>query len=341
MHGDPVKALVTGANGFIGSRIALNLLSHGYQVRALVRPDSDHSLLDDMNVEIAHGDLTQPESLRSALQGCQYLIHTAADYRLWAADPQEIYAANVDGTKQLMALSLELGVERVVYTSSVATLGLHPDRPSDENSTGQLERMIGHYKRSKFLAEQAVVDIHAKTGLPVVIVSPSAPVGPGDLKPTPTGQTILDATNGRIPAFLDTGLNIVHVDDVAEGHYLALTRGEAGRRYILGGEDMTLQQILETVAQICGRRAPKIKMPYAVALTAGHVCEVWARVTGKPPAVPLEGVRMARHHMFFCSARAQQELGYQARPAKQAIRDAVAWFAEQQLSTTNLVIGEL
>lgn len=324
-----MTTLVTGATGFVGAAVVRNLIAHGYAVRVLVRPAGDRRNLAGLAVEIVEGDLRDDASLARALAGTRALFHAAADYRLWAPRPQELYDVNVTATERLMRLAMEAGVARIVYTSSVATLKLREDgAPSTEADAASLADMVGHYKRSKFLAEAAVSRLCDEEGLPAVIVNPAAPVGPGDVKPTPTGQTIVDAANGRIPAYLDTGLDLVHVDDVADGHRLAFEQGQIGRRYVLSGTPMSLAEILREVAGLVGRRPPSVRLPYAVAWCAGAASEGLARLTGKPPAVPLEGVRMARKFMYFSSARAQAELGYQARPATDAIADAVAWFRD-------------
>lgn len=302
-------------------------------MRLLVRTGSPRTNIDALcraegaSIELIEGDLNDPESLRKAVAGCDALFHTAADYRLFTRDPEAMYRTNVEGTRSLMRAAIDAGVDRVVFTSSVATLALHDDgRPSDEGDAGSLDQMIGHYKRSKFLAERVVDELVDSEGLPAVIVSPAAPVGPGDVKPTPTGRTLLDASRGRMPAFVDTGLCIVHVDDVAEGHVLAFERGEVGRHYILGGENLTLREILGVVAELCGRRPPRVSIPHWVVLPIAWLSHAWAYLTGGEPAVPLEGVRMSRKKMFFSSERAERELGYRARPAREAIADALAWF---------------
>ena len=274
------------------------------------------------------GDLTVASSLDGAVDGCQALFHVAADYRLGAPDPSELYRANVEGTRNLLASAKSAGVARIVYTSSVATVGIPGDgTPGAESTPVTLAAMIGHYKRSKYLAEQVVVDA-ARAGLPAVIVNPSTPVGPGDVKPTPTGQLVLDAALGRMPAYVDTGLNIVHVDDVAAGHLAAFHRGRNGERYILGGEDMTLRQILTYIAHCVGRAPPRIRLPYPVILPIAYVAEAVARITGRSGRVTLEGVRMSRKRMFFSSEKAVRELGYQWRPPSAAFDDALSWFRE-------------
>ncbi len=320
--------LVTGATGFVGSAVTRRLLQRGEEVRVLVRPGSVECNLRDLPVARAVGDLTDPDSLARALRGCRSLFHVAADYRLWVPRPQPMYATNVEGTRQLMRAALEAGVTRIVYTSSVATLRLAGDgRPADEGCIGTLAEMIGHYKRSKFLAEVEVRRLIAEERLPAVIVSPSTPVGPGDVKPTPTGRVLVDAAAGRMPAYVDTGLNLVHVDDVAEGHLLAWERGEIGENYILGGENLTLREILREVAAITGRKPPRVRLPHALVLPLACLCEAAARLTGgKEPQVTLDGARMARKYMFFDSAKAQGELGYRPRPVAEALREAIDWF---------------
>lgn len=322
------RVLVSGANGFVGSAVVRALLRHGYPVRALVRPSSDMGNLDGLDVDIAQGDLRDPASLDRALQGCEGLFHVAADYRLWAPNPHEIRVSNLRGTHNILLAARRCGIKRIVHTSSVATLGLHADgTPADETTPAHLADMIGEYKRSKFLAE-ALARRCAKSSQNIVIVNPAAPVGPRDRKPTPTGRTILDAARGRMPAYVDTGLCIVHVDDVAEGHVLAYERGQSGRRYVLGGEDMSLRAILQTVAEIAGRHGPWFKLPHAAVLPAAHAAEAWARISGRTPTLTVDGVRLARHHMYFSSQRAEAELGYRARPAREALADAIQWFEQ-------------
>jgi dihydroflavonol-4-reductase len=326
-----MRALVTGATGFVGAAVARALAREGWQVRVLVRSGSDRSNLKNLPLEIALGDLTDRASVERALADCRALFHVAADYRLGARDPAQLYLNNVEGTRNMLLAAQRAGVERTVYTSSVATIGIPADgTPGDERTPVQLEAMIGHYKRSKFLAEQAAMDA-ARDGLPVVIVNPSTPVGPGDVKPTPTGQVVLDAAAGKMPAYVDTGLNVVHVDDVAAGHLLAFHRGRIGERYILGGEDMTLREILGEIAKIVGRKPPRLRLPYAAVLPIAYLAEAVAMLTGRSGRVTLEGVRMSRKRMFFSSAKAVGDLGYQWRPPAEALADAVRWFRERGL----------
>jgi dihydroflavonol-4-reductase len=326
-----VRALVSGATGFVGAAVARALLRDGWQVRALARPGSERRNLDSLPVEIAVGDLNDPASLEPALADCRALFHVAADYRLGARDPEQLYRTNVQGTRNILEAARRAGVERSVYTSSVACIGIPADgTPGDEATPVSLDAMIGHYKRSKFLAERAVLD-QARAGVPVVIVNPSTPVGPGDVKPTPTGQVVLDAACGRMPAYVDTGLNIVHVDDVARGHLLAFERGVAGERYILGGKDMTLREILADICRLMGRDPPRVRLPYAAVLPIAYLAEAMARVTGRTGRVTLEGVRMSRKRMFFASTKAERELGYAWRPPLEAFADALRWFRERGL----------
>jgi dihydroflavonol-4-reductase len=324
--------LVTGATGFIGAAVARALRGAGERVRVLVRDrpdatDAPRADLAALDVEPVPGDLQSPASLAAAVEGCRGVFHVAADYRLWTPDPDAMYRTNVEGTRALLDAAMDAGVERFVHTSSVATLGLFPDgSPADEATPSRLEDMIGPYKRSKYLAEQAVAAAVAERGARAVIVNPSAPVGPGDVRPTPTGRILLDAARGRMPAYVDTGLNIVHVDDVADGHLRAFERGVDGRRYILGGENMALRELLAMVAAACGRRPPRVRLTPGVVMPIAWACEAFAAVTGRPPAVPVDGVRMARKHMYFRSDRARAELGYAPRAAERAVHDALEWF---------------
>lgn len=323
-----MRALVTGATGFVGAAVGRALLGEGWQVRALVRIGSDRRNIRSLAVEPVVGDLTDPASLERALEGCEAVFHVAADYRLWAPDPRQLYRTNLEGTGNLLDAARRAAVRRIIYTSSVATVGLPPDgRAGTEDSAVGLADMIGHYKRSKFLAEERAREA-AAAGAPVVIVNPSTPIGPGDVKPTPTGQIVLDAARGRTPAYVDTGLNIVHVDDVAAGHLLAFHRGRIGERYILGGEDMTLKQVLTLIAQLVGRSPPRIRLPHAAVLPVAHVAELYARLTGRPTRITVEGVRMSRKRMFFSSDKAVRELGYRWRPPAEAFADALRWFED-------------
>jgi dihydroflavonol-4-reductase len=325
-----VKTLITGSTGFVGSAVLRQLLNAGHSVRALIRQNSDRRNLAGLPVEIFTGDLTDRPSLDRALGGCSTLFHVAADYRLWVRNSQELYETNVMGTRHIMDAAAQAGVTRIVYTSSVATLGLIPDgSPADEYTPVSLADMIGHYKRSKFLAEVEVRRMAEEQQLPVVIVNPSTPVGPRDIKPTPTGRMIVDAASGRMPAYVDTGLNLVHVDDVAIGHLLALERGEIGERYVLGAVNMTLKEILTALAVITGRRPPRIRLPHKLVLPIAYGSEAWARITGgKEPRVTLAGVRLAKKKMFFSTEKARRVLGFHARPIEEALHDAVDWFRQ-------------
>lgn len=321
-----MRALVTGATGFVGSAVARAALREGWTVRATRRRSSDLTALEGLELEYAEVDLSDTAALVQAMDQCDAVFHVAADYRLWAANPDELYENNVEGTRRICQAARSAGVKRVVYTSSVATLGLPGDgSPGDEDSPVSLADMIGHYKRSKFLAEE-VARAYAADGLDIVIVNPSAPIGPRDHKPTPTGQMVLEAAAGRMPAFVDTGLNVVHVDDVARGHLLAHAHGSPGRRYVLGGTNMTLAEILALVAELVDRPPPRVKLPHNLVLPIAHAAEAVARITGRPPKVTVDGVKLARKHMFFSHARADAELGYNARPARDALADAVAWY---------------
>jgi dihydroflavonol-4-reductase len=326
-----MKALVTGATGFVGAAVARRLLEDHWQVRVLARRGSDRRNLKNLDVEVIEGDLTDVDSLRDAALGCEGMFHVAADYRLGARNPAQLYRANVEGTRNVLSAAHRSGVQRIIYTSSVATIGIPADgTPGDEQTANSLDNMIGHYKRSKYLAEEVVREA-AREGISVIIVSPSTPVGPGDVKPTPTGQLVLDAAAGRMPAYVDTGLNIVHVDDVASGHMLAYERGKAGERYILGGQDMSLREILGVIASLTGRMPPRVRLPYGVVLPIAYVAEGFARLSGRSGRITLEGVRMSRKKMFFSSAKAVRELGYQWRPPVQAFEDAIRWFRDNRL----------
>jgi dihydroflavonol-4-reductase len=323
-----LTTLVTGASGFVGSAVARALLERGESVRALVRSTSNRYNLVDLPLDMVAGDLEQPSTLRPAVVGCRALYHVAADYRLWAPRPASMYRINVDGTRALLRAAAEAGVERIVYTSTVATLGFDPaGGPADETTPSKIDDMIGHYKRSKFLAEQAVRELIDREGVPAVIVNPSAPIGPRDGRPTPTGRVVLEAAKGRIPAYVDTGLNVAHVDDVAAGHLLAYQRGVVGERYILGGENLTLGDMLTLIARLVGRRPPTIRLSTRLVLPLAYLSEMAARVgRGGEPLLTVDGLRMARKRMHFSSAKAERELGYRSRPAVDALRDALDWY---------------
>lgn len=320
--------LVTGAAGFLGSAVARLLLAEGESVRVLTRAQSDPRNIVGLDVEVVTGDLRDAASLSRACAGCTGLYHVAADYRLWVRDPQTLYDSNVEGTRALMLAAQAAGIPRIVYTSSVATLGVLADgRPANEDTAVVLTDMIGHYKRSKYLAERVVDELVRVAGLPAVIVNPSTPIGPRDVKPTPTGRIVRDAALGRIPAYVDTGLNVAHVDDVARGHLLAFARGQIGRRYILGGDNLSLREILTLVARLRGRPPPRVRLPRLAVYPVAWASEAWARVSGGPePQATVDGLRMARKKMFFDAQRARDELGYTSRPARDAIADALNWF---------------
>ena len=318
------KTLVTGGTGFVGRAVVEELLAKGREVRVLARrPD----VLRELEVEVAAGDLRDPEAVAAAVRGCHRVFHVAADYRLWVPDPKAMYAANVQGTRDLLAAAAEAGVERVVYTSTVGALGNPGDgTPGTEATPVTLADMVGHYKRSKFLAEQVVLEFAGK-GLPVVLVHPTAPVGQGDSRPTPTGQIIVDYLKGRMPAYLETGLNLVHVRDVARGHLLAEEKGRVGEKYILGNQNLSLSEIFRMLAEITHIPAPQVRLPYWPILALSYLDEFWAtHVSGKPPRMPVAGVKMAKKFMYFDSSKAVRELGLPQTPVRQALAEAVAWF---------------
>ncbi len=322
-----MKTLITGANGFIGSAVMRHLLGVGHDIRAVVRPGSDRRNLEGFPVEIVEGDLNDKVSLEQAVRGCNAVFHLAADYRLWIPDPDNMYQTNVKGTRELMLTSAEAGVEKIVYTSSVAVLGLNNDgSPANENTPMAVEDMIGHYKRSKYLAEKEVIKLVNEHGLPAVIVNPSTPLGPRDIRPTPTGNIVVETLNDRMPAYVDTGLNIVHVDDVAKGHLLAFEKGKIGERYILGGENLSLQAILGIICELSNKKPPSIKLPHNLILPIAWFMERWAVISKKEPRATVDEIRMSKKHMYFSSDKAIEELGYQFRPAKEAINDAIEWF---------------
>ncbi len=322
-----MTVLVTGVTGFVGSAVARALLAEGWTIRALVRAGADPRNLEGLDLEIVKGDLTDPASLARAVAGCEAVFHVAADYRLWVPDPERIYATNVEGSASLVRAAAEAGVSRIVYTSSVAALGLTNDAsPADEDTPVGLANMIGHYKRSKYLAEEAVRKLVAEEGAPVVIVNPSTPLGPRDIKPTPTGLLVVEAASGRMPAYVDTGLNFVHVEDCARGHLLAYHKGRIGERYILGGENLSLRDLLVDIAAIAGRSPPRLRLPNATVMPIAVLAESWARIAGGTPRVTVDGVRLARKKMYFSIEKARRELGYEARPVHEALVDAIAWF---------------
>jgi dihydroflavonol-4-reductase len=325
-----MTTLVTGASGFVGSHVARQLVAAGDTVRVLVRRSSRLEFLDDLPVERVEGDLRDAGSIARAMKGVQRVFHVAADYRLWARDPAEIYDSNVGGTRRLLEAAVRESVSRIVYTSTVATIAVSHganDALPDESTPATVDQMIGHYKRSKFLAE-AEAKKAAAAGAPVVIVNPTTPVGPGDWKPTPTGRIMVDFLNGKMPAYVDTGLNLVAVEDVAAGHLQAAERGRVGERYLLGARNMTLKQILEALAAITGRSAPRVRLPHAVALAAGYADEWLSRLLGRDPRIPVEGVKMSRHRMFVATGKAERELGFAPGPVEAALERAVKWYQE-------------
>jgi len=322
-----LDALVTGGTGFVGANLVRELLREGRSVRVLARPRGDRRAIAGLDVEVCEGDLLDPASLRRAVTGVGVVFHVAADYRLWARDAEELHRANVGGTRAILQAAAEAGVSRVVYTSTVGALGIPKDgTPGTEGTPVSLADMVGPYKASKFLAEQVALGF-AQQGLPVVIVNPSAPVGPWDVKPTPTGRMVVDFLRGKMFATLDTGLNLVHVRDVARGHVLAAERGKPGEKYILGNENLSLAEIGLLLAALTGIRPPRLRIPYAVAWLAAASMEAAARVTGGPPRVPLTAVRMARKRMYFSAAKAVRELGLPQTDVREALRDAAEWFA--------------
>lgn len=326
MYFDGEKCLVTGASGFVGAAVARALAARGARLRLLVRTSSDRTNIAGLDAELAEGDLRDEESVRRAAEGVRYLFHVAADYRIWAPDPEEIVRNNRAGTQAVMNAARAAGVERIVYTSSVATLKPLDGGAADETRAAAPEQAVGAYKRSKVVAER-LVEAMAADGLPVVIVNPSTPIGPRDVKPTPTGRIVVEAANGKMPAYVESGLNLVHVDDVAAGHLLALEKGRIGERYILGGQDVSLGAMLGEIARITGRKPPSIVIPRAPLFPLAYANEAWCRLTGKTdPFLTVDSLKMAAHNMYFSSAKAEAELGYRTRPYAEALRDAVAWF---------------
>ena len=320
-----MTTLVTGAAGFLGSHVTRQLVAHGESVRALMRPSSSNRAISDLSLEYVTGDLRDAASLERAMSGVKRVFHVAADYRLWAKRSKDIYDSNVGGTRNLLAAANNAGIEQLVYTSTVATIAV--DRPElpDEFTDAKLEEMVGHYKRSKWMAEQEVLQA-AKNGLPVIIAMPTTPVGPWDWKPTPTGKIILDFLNGKMPGYVETGLNFVGVEECAAGHLLAAERGKIGERYLLGAENLTLKGLLDLLAQITGLRAPAMKIPHGVALGVAYVESAFSRLIGKEPRIPVEGVKIARHKMFVDASRAVRELGFHPGPVVAALERAVRWY---------------
>ncbi|MDG2032564.1 MAG: NAD-dependent epimerase/dehydratase family protein [Rhodospirillales bacterium] len=323
-----VQVLLTGATGFIGAAILRRLSREDLAIRVLVRETSDRFHLKNIETEICVGDLGDKASLQNAMKGCDALIHTAAEYRLWTSDPNGMVASNITGTANILSAAGDAGVSNIVYTSSVAALGKAAGgEPVTESTPSKLEDKIGLYKRSKFLAEQEVLHIHQAQGLPVKIVNPSAPIGPGDIKPTPTGRLVVEAAKGKVPAYVESGLNVVHVDDVAEGHLLALHKGVPGEKYILGGENLTLLEVLTHIATAAGVRPPMIRVPHNIVLPIAYMSEAWAKwVTGKEPFTTVDGVNMSRKPMYFSSKKAIDDLGYAPRPIISAFQESVDWF---------------
>jgi dihydroflavonol-4-reductase len=322
-----MTTLITGATGFVGSAVARTFARRGHALRLLARPSSDRRNLEGLDAEIVTGDLTDPASLARAAAGCRYVIHVAADYRIWVPVPAEMMRANVDGAVAMIRAAADAGAERIVHCSSVAALGQIGDgTPADEATPTNEADFVGIYKRSKYQAERAVLELAARESLPVVVVNPAAPVGPRDIKPTPTGKMVLDTARGKMPAYIDTGLNIVHVDDVAEGHALALERGRIGERYVLGGENMLLKDALTLIAEVAGKRPPAIRLPEALVWPVAWAMEKTAPLTGIAPMMTRDHLKMARKKMFYSSAKAETELGYKARPVREAVVDALAWF---------------
>jgi dihydroflavonol-4-reductase len=335
-----MTTLVTGATGFVGSHVARQLAGRGERVRVLVRPTSRREALDGAGVEFFEGDLREAASVERAMQGVEQVFHVAADYRLWTRRPEELYESNVEGTKRLLHAAQRAGVKKIVYTSTVATIAVPREGslPSEE-TRAELGEMIGHYKRSKFLAEEEAKKAAAE-GIPVVIVNPTAPVGPGDWKPTPTGKIIVDFLNGKMPAYVDTGLNVAGVEDIALGHLLAAEKGRIGERYILGGRNMSLKEILRALAAISGKRAPRVRLPHALAMAAGYADEIFSRLAGREPQIPVEGVKMSRHKMFVASDKATRELGYAPAAVEKALERAVHWYEGNGYVTAQKAAGE-
>jgi dihydroflavonol-4-reductase len=320
-----MTTLVTGASGFLGSHVARQLVARGEDVRVIMRPSSTNRAVADLSLEYVTGDLRDPASVARAVEGAKRVFHVAADYRLWARRKQDIYDSNVGGTKNLLDAARRAGVGQFIYTSTVATIAVDRPRHPNEFTDAGLEEMVGHYKRSKWMAEQEALKA-AKAGLPVIVVMPTTPVGPWDWKPTPTGKIILDFLNGRMPGYVETGLNFVGVEECAAGHLLAAEKGEVGERYLLGGENLTLKQLLDTLSRITGLPAPRLKIPHGLALGVAYANTVFSRLLGREPGIPIEGVQIARHMMFVDCSRAQRELGFKAGPVSAALERAVRWY---------------
>jgi len=320
-----MKTLVTGAAGFLGSHVARQLVARGEEVRVLVRASSSNRAISDLSLEYVTGDLRDSASLERAMNGVQRVFHVAADYRLWAKRSQEIYDSNVGGTKNLLAAAKKAGIEQLIYTSTVATIAVERPELPNESTEAKLEEMIGHYKKSKWMAEQEVLQA-AKEGLPVIVAMPTTPVGPWDWKPTPTGKIILDYLNGKMPGYVETGLNFVGVEECAAGHLLVSEKGKVGERYLLGGENLTLKEVLDTLAKITGLPAPWMKIPHGLALSVAYVDGAVSRLVGKEPGIPVEGVKIAQHKMFVDASRARRELGFQPGPVAAALERAARWY---------------
>jgi len=320
-----MTTLVTGAAGFLGSHVTRQLVARGEDVRVLMRPSSTNRAIADLPLEYVTGDLRDPASLDRAMQGVQRVFHVAADYRLWARRKREIYDSNVGGTKNVLEAAKRAGVEKLIYTSTVATIAVDRPQPPNESTNARLEEMVGHYKRSKWMAEQEALGA-AKAGLPVVVVMPTTPVGPWDWKPTPTGKIILDFLNGKMPGYVETGLNFVGVEECAAGHLMAAEKGKVGERYLLGGENLTLKAMLDTLSTITGLPQVRLKIPHGLALGVAYANTVFSRLIGRAPGIPVEGVKIARHMMFVDCSRAQQELGFNAGPVAAALERAVRWY---------------
>ena len=320
-----MTTLVTGASGFLGSHVARQLVARGEDVRVLLRPSSHNRAIGDLSLEYVTGDLRDPASLERAVKGVQRVFHVAADYRLWARRKKEIYESNVGGSKNLLEAAKRAGVEKFIYTSTVATIAVDRPQPPNESTDAKLEEMVGHYKRSKWMAEREVMNA-AREGFPAVVVMPTTPVGPWDWKPTPTGKIIVDFLNGKMPGYVETGLNFVGVEECAAGHLLVAEKGKIGERYLLGAENLTLKQVLDALSQITGLRAPSLKIPHGLALSVAYASTIFSRLVGKEPGIPVEGVKIARHNMFVDCSRARRELGFQAGPVTAALERAVRWY---------------